>query len=72
MSRRFREGVITLLASSSNLLATVAKRGKGFLDQLKGRNDVELIEVRRENRDLLPKIISQKILRELGCINDNI
>jgi len=72
MSKRFREGVINLLASKSNLLATVAKRGKGFLDQLKGRNDVELIEVRRETRDLLPKIISQKILRELRYINDNI
>ncbi len=72
MSKRFRKGVINLMASRSNLLATVAKRGKGFLDQLKGRNDVELIEVTRKNRDLLPKIISQKILRELGWIYDNI
>ncbi len=72
MSKRFREGVINLMASRSNLLATVAKRGKGFLDQLKGRNDVELIEVTRKNRDLLPKILSQKILRELRCIHDDI
>jgi len=72
MSKRFREGVITLLASRSNLLATVAKRGKGFLDQLKGRNDVELVEVTKENRDLLPESIAIKIITELKGLESTI
>ncbi len=67
-SQKFRARIIDLLAQQSNLLATIAKRGKGFVEQIKGRNDIELIEVTRENRDQLPQQIAQKILREtLAC-----
>jgi nucleoside-triphosphatase len=64
-SKRFRTSIIELLARPSNLLATVAKRGKGFLDQIKVRNDIELIEVTKENRDELPGTIAERIVNLL-------
>jgi nucleoside-triphosphatase len=65
-SRAFRDRVIELLARPTHLLATVAKKGKGFVEQLKSRNDVELIELTRENRDRLPEELARRILDEVG------
>lgn len=65
-SQKFRAKTIDLLAQPSNVLATIAQKGKGFIEQLKARNDVELIEVRRENRDRLCVEIAQRINGELG------
>ena len=62
LSPRFRNKVVDLLAQPSNLLATIAKKGKGFIEQLKARNDIELIEVTRENRDRLVGEIAGRIL----------
>lgn len=62
LSVRFRNSLIHLLARPSNLLATIAKKGKGFLEQIKERNDVEVIEVTQENRDQLPEAIAQRIV----------
>jgi nucleoside-triphosphatase len=65
-SRKFRDKIIDLLAQPTNLLATIARKGKGFVEQIKGRNDIELIEVTRQNRDSLPEGILQRIRTELG------
>ncbi len=65
LSHSFRTKVVDLLARSSNLLATIAKKGKGFIEQLKGRNDIEIIEVTRQNRDQLPGQHAMRILREI-------
>jgi nucleoside-triphosphatase len=65
-SSRFRNRVIDLLAHPINLLATIAKKGKGLIHQIKDRNDIELIEVTRKNRDALPEEIERKIKTELG------
>lgn len=67
-SQKFRNKLIDLLARSSNFLATIAKKGKGFIEQIKGRNDVELIEVTRANRDHLVEEITMRIKRELGTL----
>ena len=64
LSPSFRNKVIDLLARHSNLLATIAKKGKGFIEQLKGRNDIELIEVTRENRDHLAEEIARRVKGE--------
>lgn len=64
-SQKFRARIIDLLARQSSLLAAIAKRGKGFVEQIKGRNDIELIEVTRENRDQLPRQMADKILKEI-------
>ncbi|NIO08153.1 MAG: NTPase [Deltaproteobacteria bacterium] len=64
-STRFRASIVELLAHPSNFLATIAKRGKGFLDQIKVRNDIEIIEVTKENRDQLPGAIAERIVNQL-------
>ena len=61
LSRPFRTQVIELLAQPTNLLATITKRGNGFIHQLKHRKDVELIEVTRKNPDDLPEELAGKI-----------
>ena len=66
LSRPFRNRIIELLAQPTNLLATIAKRGKGFIEQIKGRTDVEIIEVTRNNRDELSEELVRKIRSELG------
>ena len=68
LSRKFRSKIIDLLAQPANLLATIAKKGKGFIDQIKDRNDIELIEVTRTNRDQLPEALVRKIKTELGKV----
>ena len=65
-SRAFRNKIMNLLAQPTNLLATIAKRGQGFIKQLKSRNDIELIEVTLQNRDQLAKEIEERIKAELG------
>lgn len=65
LSQKFRKGLVDLLARPSHIMATIAKRGGGFVDQIKARNDVELIEVTKENRDQLPEAIARRILKEL-------
>ncbi|TAJ98651.1 NTPase [bacterium] len=66
LSQKFRNQLIDLLARPSNLLATIAKKGKGFIEQIKGRNDIELTEVTRENRDRLSEEIVNRIKAELS------
>jgi nucleoside-triphosphatase len=66
LSQKFRTRIIDLLARPSNLLATIAKKGKGFVEEIKRRNDIELIEVTAKNRDELPGVITKKIHAALG------
>ena len=66
LSRAFREALVNLLARPTNLLATIAKRGQGFIDQVKRRNDIELIEVSLKNRDRLAAEIAHRIQTQLG------
>jgi nucleoside-triphosphatase len=66
LSPHFRRKIIELLAQPTNLLATIAKRGKGFIEQIKDRSDTELIEVTRNNRDELPEELARKIKVALG------
>lgn len=64
-SGKFQKSIADLLAGPSNLLATVAKKGNGFLDQIKERSDIELINVTKENRDKLPEAIARRIIKEI-------
>src|SRR6266545_106753 len=66
LSRPFRSRIIELLAEPTSLLATIAKKGNGLLDQMKRRSDVKVIEVTRKNRDELPEALARKIKIELG------
>lgn len=66
LSCQFRIKIIELLAQPTNLLATITKKGNGFIDQIKRRSDLEIIEVTRKNRDELPKELARKIKIQLG------
>jgi nucleoside-triphosphatase len=65
LSGKFRTKIVDLLAEPTHLLATIAKRGKGFIQQIKDRNDIELIEVTRQNREWLAKDLARKVKAEL-------
>ena len=60
-SPAFREAVVAALDGPDPVLATIARWGGGFIDAIKGREDVETLEVRRENRDALV----ERILKDL-------
>jgi nucleoside-triphosphatase len=52
-SRAFREAVVRALGAETPVLATIARRGDRFIEGLKAREDVTLVEVARGNRDRL-------------------
>ena len=58
-SEKFKEEVVRALDSPRRVLATVKEGKNAFLDNIKSREDVLLIEVTRENRDRLPREIKR-------------
>jgi nucleoside-triphosphatase len=66
LSDRFRIRITELLSKPTNLFATISKKGSGFVDQIKRRSDVEIIEVTRKNRVELANELAGKIKIELG------
>ena len=66
LSRRFRIRITELLSKPTNLFGTISKKGNGFVDQIKRRSDVEIIEVTQKNRAELPEELARKIKIQLG------
>jgi nucleoside-triphosphatase len=66
LSPSFKTRITDLLAEPTNLLATIAKKGDGFVDRLKRRSDIEIVEVTRTNRDALPEELARQIKIEIG------
>jgi nucleoside-triphosphatase len=60
LSPRFVEAVRRLLASDFPLLATIALRGSGFIQEVKRLPDVELIPLTHDNRERLPEEIARR------------
>jgi nucleoside-triphosphatase len=54
LSPRFVAAMRALLDRRRRCVATVAKRGGGFIAEVKQRRDVELWEITRANRDEMP------------------
>jgi nucleoside-triphosphatase len=52
-SEEFRRRTLAALDSAARVLATVPLRGKAFVERLKARPDVTLLEVSKANRDEL-------------------
>lgn len=65
LSRHFTDEVTTLLNSPKMLIATIAMRGEGFINQVKQRSDCRLVTVTRENRDSLANELLQDVLDHL-------
>jgi nucleoside-triphosphatase len=55
MSPRFVAALRGLLDSGKPVVATIAQKGGGFIVEVKAREDVELWEVTRANRDGMPR-----------------
>jgi nucleoside-triphosphatase len=62
MSQQFINSMRILLNSDKLVIATISKKGSGFIEEVKQRNDISLWEVTRANRNKLP----DKILAWLG------
>jgi nucleoside-triphosphatase len=60
-SRRFVAGMRRLLDGGHPVVATVAQRGGGFIEEVKLRPDVELWTVTRAERDRLPDRIVDRL-----------
>jgi nucleoside-triphosphatase len=65
-SRRFVDAMTALLDSYHTVVATIARRGTGFIQRVKDRPDAELWEVTRESRDEMPERILDWIARREG------
>lgn len=57
----FQKTVVDVFESDLPVIATIMKKPHPFCDFLKRQEDVELIEVTRENRDELPPRLVEKI-----------
>jgi nucleoside-triphosphatase len=64
LSPLFREMITRLLDDGCLLVATIAKRGDRFIEEIKRRDDAMLFELTRENRDILPGRIIETITGE--------
>ena len=64
-SRRFVERVNGVLDGDVPLLATIAMRGGGFIEEVKNRDDTELITVHVDNRDGLVIELADRIRSHL-------
>ncbi|HUI45606.1 MAG TPA: nucleoside-triphosphatase [Nitrospirota bacterium] len=53
LSPKFRDFVASLLKMPSPIIATIALKAGGFIEEVKHRGDVHLYEVTERNRDIL-------------------
>jgi nucleoside-triphosphatase len=65
-SRRFMDEMTMLMSQPKTLVATIALKGEGFIEQVKNRPDCRLITVTRENRDELVEELATELRRRLG------
>lgn len=70
-SAAFCQEVVKALDSETIVLGTIAERGSDFIESLKERQDIVLVEVTQENREALPARIVEMIrsrgfCREIG------
>jgi nucleoside-triphosphatase len=65
-SRRFIDEMAMLMSQPKTLIATIALKGEGFIQQVKSRPDCRLVTVTRENRDELVEELASELRRRLG------
>jgi nucleoside-triphosphatase len=66
-SHAFRETVVQVLDAATPALATIALRGTRFIEGLKAREDVELVQITPANRDALVRKLAGTLRgRSLG------
>jgi nucleoside-triphosphatase len=65
LSDRFKKLLREVLTSGKRVIATIALKGSGLIEEVKQRQDVKLFEITKRNRDLL----FSEILREINPKN---
>jgi nucleoside-triphosphatase len=63
ISRLIRDTVTALLDLPNLLVATIALKGEGFIEEVKRRPDCRLMTVTRENRDRLSDELVSELLK---------
>ncbi len=66
---QFTEAVHRLLAGPVPLVASIALRGGGFIAEVRGRNDVRVVEVTLANRQTLPGQIAAWVKQRTAQAN---
>ena len=66
LSSRFLNWIIALLDSETPLLATIALHAGGFIEEIKSRPDVELIELTRDHHHRNADAIARSLLQRIG------
>jgi nucleoside-triphosphatase len=64
-SERFRKAVVSALDSDKPVIATVMASADPFVDALKARADVRVVEVTTDNRDRLPEELAAQLKLEV-------
>lgn len=62
-SKRFIVQMVKLLDSERTVIATIAKRGSGFIGAVKGRKDIQIIEMTLANRETTSGRIARMVER---------
>jgi nucleoside-triphosphatase len=68
LSREFRELVTEVLDGRTPLLATIARKGGPFIERIKGRADVRLVEITRNNREGMAGVMLPVIREMMGRV----
>lgn len=61
LSQKFRRLLKEVLDSEKRVIATIALKGTGFIEEVKARKDVKIFEIYEENRDRLLSEILEEI-----------
>ncbi len=64
-SKRFQELVLSCLDSDKPVIATVMSRSHPFVDRIKSRSDVRIIEITLKNRDRLV----ERLVDQINCFS---
>jgi nucleoside-triphosphatase len=59
LSKKFITAIRLLFSSDKSVLATVAKKGKGLISEIKNHTDTKLFNLTTQNRDIIITEISQ-------------
>jgi nucleoside-triphosphatase len=63
LSPPFREALVQVLNSPNRVVATIAMKGTPFIEEVKSRPDVVLLQVSESNRSSLAESLHRFLLR---------
>lgn len=71
MSEPFKRAVLKALDGDARVVAAVAKKGVGFIKEVKNRPDVSLFEVTIKNRDAVAAMLKRRLLDSAKAVSEN-